>query len=221
MGQTDNMQRAAVARHRGQIYDLLTAVYRAEPTPDFLQQLKDKQFLEVLAELGVQLEDDFLEQSEQELAEDLAVEYTRLFLGPGSHISPHESVHRPREDGQGGALWGPSTAEVKSFIEATGLSYEPEYNGMPDHISVELEFMRELTLREEQAWKDEDEAGALRLLGVEQRFLNEHLGRWVPAFCDKVIGAAERSFYRELAGLTKRFIEFEKQEIDRYGDMLG
>jgi TorA maturation chaperone TorD len=51
---------------------------------------------------------------------------------------------------------------------------------------------------------------------MERRFLDEHLSRWVPAFCDKVMAAAELSFYRELAGLTKRFIEFDREEIEGY-----
>jgi TorA maturation chaperone TorD len=129
-------------------------------------------------------------------------------------------VHHQRSGGQNGLLWGESTAEVKRFIESTGLSYDPEYKGLPDHISVELEFMQQLTLREEQAWRDEDEDGALDCLKTEKKFIEEHLVRWVHAFCDKVIKEAELPFYREMAALTKNFIEFERQEVEGYaGDL--
>ena len=216
MGQTEKAQRLAVAKHRGRIYGLLTAIYGGEPTPDHLKQMKDPEFLDTLAELGVRFEDDFLERPEEELAEDLAEEYAHLFLGPGKHISPHESVHHERDGGDWGQLWGRSTVEVKKFIESTGLSYDSSYTGMPDHISVELEFMEALARHEEQAWSEDDEEDAFRCLDMERRFLEEHLNRWVPAFCDKITAAAELSFYRELAGLTKRFIEFDWQELQEF-----
>jgi TorA maturation chaperone TorD len=210
----------AVARQRSNIYGLLASVYRQEITADLLHQVKDPQFLGVLSDLGIQLRSDFLQKPEEELLDDLAVEYARLFLGPGGHISPHESVQHQKGDGQSGLLWGESTAEVKRFIESTGLSYDPEYKGLPDHISVELEFMQQLTLREEQAWRDEDEDGALDCLKTEKKFIEEHLVRWVPVFCDKVIKEAELPFYREMAVLTKNFIEFERQEVEGYaGDL--
>jgi TorA maturation chaperone TorD len=210
----------AMAGYRSNVYGLLATVYREEISADLLHQVKDPQFLGVLSDLGIKLSSDFLQKPEEELLDELAVEYAGLFLGPGGHISPHESVHHQRDDGQGGLLWGESTAEVKKFIESTGLSYNSEYEGLPDHISVELEFMQQLTLREEQAWRDEDEDTALDCLKTEKKFIEEHLVRWIPAFCDKVIKEAELPFYREMAALTKNFIEFERQEVEGYADDL-
>jgi TorA maturation chaperone TorD len=221
VGNTEKAQRMAVARQRSNIYGLLASVYRQEVTADLLHQVKDPQFLGVLSDLGIQLSSDFLQRPEEELLDELAVEYAGLFLGPGGHISPHESVHHQRSDGQGGLLWGESTAEVKKFIESTGLSYNSEYSGLPDHISVELEFMQQLTLREEQAWGEEDEDGALDCLKFEKKFIEDHLIHWIPIFCEKVIEVAELPFYREVAALTKNFIEFENKETDRHGDNLG
>jgi TorA maturation chaperone TorD len=221
VGNTEKAQRMAVARQRSNIYGLLASVYRQEVNADLLHQVKDPQFLGVLSDLGIQLTSDFLQKPEEELLEELAVEFAGLFLGPGGHISPHESVHHQRSDGQSGLLWGESTAEVKKFIESTGLTYNSEYSGLPDHISVELEFMQQLTLREEQAWGEEDEDGALDCLKFEKKFIEDHLIHWIPIFCEKVIELAELPFYREVAALTRNFIEFEKEEIDRYGENLG
>jgi TorA maturation chaperone TorD len=213
VGNTEKAQRMAVARHRSNIYGLLASVYRQEITADLLNQVKDPQFLGVLADLGIDFTSEFLQKPDEELLQDLAVEYAGLFLGPGGHISPHESVHHSGGGSGGGLLWGESTAEVKKFIESTGLNYDPDYSGLPDHISVELEFMQQLTLREEQAWREEDEDGALNCLKTEKKFIEEHLVAWIPAFCDKVMRAAELPFYREMAALTKNFIEFEHREI--------
>jgi TorA maturation chaperone TorD len=187
MAKTERLNMKDLAGHRSNIYGLLATIYRREMTSDLLNQIKDPSMLGVLSNLGIELNNGFLEKPEHQMLEDLAVEYARLFIGPGKHISPHESVHHKREDGRWGQLWGPSTAEVKKIIESAGLSYQSEYTGLPDHISVCLE--------------------------NEKKFIEKHLAEWIPDFCDKVINGAESPFYRVMAELTKKFIEFEKNEV--------
>jgi TorA maturation chaperone TorD len=144
------------ATQRSNIYGLLSLIYRTEVTKDLLAHIKKPEFLSVLSDMGAKLEDDFLKGSEDKLIEDLAVEYTRLFLGPGKHISPHESIHHDTGDGDWGQFWGRSTVEIKKFIAASGLEYKSEYTGLPDHISVELEFMQLAAKRETQALEEKD-----------------------------------------------------------------
>jgi TorA maturation chaperone TorD len=215
MSQTKKHSSAPLANFRSTIYEFLAAIYRQEVSSDLLQQIKDPRFLGVLTKLGIELNNGLFKKPEKELLEALAVEYAYLFLGPGKHISPHESVHHKIEGAQSGQLWGESTAEVKKIIEASGLEYKTEYTGLPDHISVELEFMQQVTLCEEQAWQDDDKETALLCQENEKKFVGEHLFRWVPNFCAKVIAAADLPFYREMARLTRSFIEFEKQELDK------
>ncbi len=206
---------AIMAGQRSDIYGFLAMVYRQEVNSDFLEQIKDPRFLGVLSDLGVEMNGGFFEAPEEKLLEDLAIEYTRLFLGPGRHVSPHESVHHQRAEGKWGQLWGDSTVEVKKFIETTGLEYQTDYKGLPDHISVELEFMQQLTLREEQAWEEEDMEGATYCRKIERKFIEEHLIPWVPEFCEKIMQEAELPLYRDLAVLTRNFIEFEKDEMKK------
>ena len=210
-----------LAGHRSNIYGFLAAVYRQELTSELYQQMKDNEFQEVLSSLGVKLNNGFFQNSEQELLENLAVEYTRLFVGPGKHISPHESVQHKKEGVQSGQLWGELTAEVKRIIESSGLAYKSEFTGMPDHISVELEFMQNVVQRETQAWEAEDDETALLCLKNEKKFVDEHLFRWIPEFCEKVIKTAESPFYREMARLTRSFIKFEKKELKRFEEDAG
>ncbi len=203
-----------VARSRGNIYGFLKSVYHEEITIERLQRIKAPEFKDVMSELGIKLGYDFYNRAEEELIEDLAVEYTRLFLGPGKHISPHESVYHKRDDGDWGKLWGADTVAAKKFIESGGLEYKSEYTGLPDHISVELEFMQEVTMREAQAWKEKDDDGALYCLKMEKKFIDEHLVKWVPVFCDKVIETAQLSFYKAIARLTKDFISKEEKFLN-------
>jgi TorA maturation chaperone TorD len=221
MSQTKKHSSAPLANFRSTIYEFLAAIYRQEVSSDLLQQIKDPRFLGVLTKLGIELNNGFFKKPEKKLLEDLAVEYARLFLGPGKHISPHESVHHKKEGVQSGQLWGELTAEVKRIIESSGLEYKSEFTGMPDHISVELEFMQQVILREEQAWQDDDKQTALLCLKNEKKFVDEHLFRWVPDFCEKVIETADWPFYREMARLTRSFIEFEKEELKKLKEDAG
>ena len=206
-------ERAGCATGRSSIYGFISTLFREEITMEQLHQLKTRAFIKALFEPGSQFYDVLLDKPEEQLIEDLAVEYARLFLGPDKHISPHESVHHDRDGGDWGALWGKSTVEVKKFIESAGLEYITEYSGMPDHISVELEFMQQVTSREAQAWESNDSEGALYCLKMEKKFLDDHIMKWIPLFCDKIIDAAELSFYSEIAKLTKSFLEIDIDEI--------
>jgi TorA maturation chaperone TorD len=215
MAKTEMHSMKEQAENRSNIYGLLATIYRQEITSNLLKQIKNRQFMGVLSNLGIELNSGFFQKPEDDLLKDLAVEYARLFLGPGKHISPHESVHHKRDDGQWGQLWGLSTAEVKKEIESAGLSYQAEYTGLPDHISVVLEFMQQVTLAEQKAWADGDRNLALVCLEKEKEFIEEHLAGWIPVFCEKVIKEAELPFYREISRLTWRFIEFEKKELKK------
>ena len=216
---TDKYDYSALAGHRSDIYGLLATVYRQEVTSGLLQQVINPQFMDILIDLGAEGIDGHLKQkSEAELIEELAVEYTRLFLGPGKHISPHESVHHQRDDNQWGKLWGKSTAEVKKFIESTGLDYIEDFKGLPDHISVEFEFMQKLTLHEKKAWREADADKATSYRQIEKKFVEAHLIQWIPDFCEKVMEHAELSFYRSMAALTRSFIKYEIEELKINGD---
>ncbi len=210
MGSQGN-ESAATAAARGEIYGLLANVFRAEPTPAFLRLIKGP-FCEVLDELGASLGGAFSETPEDTLAEELAIEYTALFLGPGGHLSPHESVNTESPDGKRASLWGERTALVKSFIETAGLEYRSDFDGMPDHITAELEFMQALAARQAEALNAGDPEAAEYCRGIARRFLDEHLGTWVPDFCDRVMSNTQQPYFKEMAGVTKAFVEYEISE---------
>jgi len=205
-----NMSDTSVAR--SQVYWLLTTVFRAEPTAVLVRDLNGPRFLGAFSDLGVDLGEEFRTAPDDEIVEELALEFTRLFLGPGQHISAHESVYA-EVDGELGGLWGAKTVEVKKFIETTGLDYESGYTGLPDHISVELEFMRKLAEWEAAKWSADDRESAKYCLTVQKKFIEEHLLKWAPAFCGEVIEKATIPFYREMAEVTREFLDFDHHAI--------
>jgi TorA maturation chaperone TorD len=206
------------ASQRSIIYGFLAMVYQKELTPELLRQIKDPQLKGVLSDLGVKIGDEFFTRPEEELLEELAVEYTRLFLGPGKHISPHESIHHERGDADWGRHWGADTVKFKKFVETLGLKFKDEnrLTRIPDHISVEFEMMQKVIEKEAEEWEKGSKEGALYILKAEKMFIEDHLIQWIPQFCEKVISVAEQSFYREMAKITKSFVEYEKENIDTY-----
>jgi TorA maturation chaperone TorD len=212
-GGTPRADLAKAAMARSQVYGFLAIAFRDEPKEPLIRAVKGPQWSVVLADLGISLGESFYRRADEELVEDLAVEFARLFLGPGEHITPHASVHKRNETSSGLHLWGEETVRVKQFIEAAGLAYADEYRGIPDHISVELEFLKKATEEEARAWKEQRSEDAQTLRTMQREFHEKHLLSWVPGFCDKILERTTEDFYMAIAEITKVFLEAEKDDL--------
>ncbi len=193
---------------RSKIYGLLAVIFREEPSVALIKELRDPQLSGALSDLGVNLGEVFYQMPEEELVETLGLEFVRLFVGPGSHISAHESVFAESDSGIGG-LWGATTVKVKNFIETAGLDYRPEFSGVPDHVSVELEFMQKLAEAEADKWRLQNQDGAQFCQIVQCKFIEQHLLNWVPQFCDAVLEKAEIPLYRVMSTLMRNYLEVD------------
>ena len=207
---TSGMAEMATARSR--TYGLLASIFRAEPNEALLEELRGPRFAGALASLEADLGEDFDNLPGKDLCQRLGIEFTRLFMGPGTHVSPHESVF-VEADGEAGGLYGAKTVEVRKFIETTGLSYDSKFTGLPDHISVELEFMGKLADFESEKWSNDDADGARYCLSVQKLFAENHLLEWIPHFSEKVAANADLPFYREMARITDKFIDYDVEQI--------
>ncbi len=201
---------ARTAAQRSGLYRLLAAIFRQEPDSEMIEWLRSERFENLLSEAGFELGDEFAAKAPEIVKEELAVEFTRLFLGPGKHISPHESVQLPNGSG---TLWGKESVLVKRFIEAAGFDYERDFNGIPDHISVELDFLALLTEAEANNWKAGDTGSGVNVLDWQDDFISRHAAKWMPGFCDKVKAGADLPFYPVFAGLLQGFLADEQAEI--------
>lgn len=200
------------AKSRSDIYGLLTLVFREEPSEAFINELRGPRLSRAFSDMELELGGPFYNEPVSTVADQLALEFSRLFIGPGQHISAHESIFTEMDGGSGG-LWGARTVEVKKFIESTGLDYASRYTGLPDHVSVEFEFMQKLTNWESVKWIAMDRKSTEYCLSIQRMFLQQHILGWIPRFCDAVINQAEIPFYRELAELTKSVLELEQQSL--------
>ena len=192
---------------RANLYGVLAQVYRAEPPVAFLRELEKPGFSRALSGAGVG--DLGLSAGlDNGLIDELGIEYTRLFIGPGPHVSPYAAVHL---GGEGASLWGPMTVWVRRFMVGAGFEFRTEGNIPLDHLSTELEFMRRLAATAAEELRAGDGPAAARLNALQAEFVGDHLSHWVPVFCTQVIAAASLPFYRVMAGLTADFIRSERE----------
>lgn len=199
------------AEARCGIYRLLARVFRAEMDKEFVLFLRNPATVAALAAAGCDLDDDVLQTPASVLIDTMAVEYSALFLGPGGHIAPYESVQIV-DDG-GGSLNGPETVAVARYLEAAGFVYDGDYHGLPDHIGIELEFLASLTATEAQAWQNRDAQAARNSLTFQRDFMDRHLSKWAGKFFDQVIKRAEHPFYRAVSALGAAFLSRERTEV--------
>ncbi len=137
----------------------------------------------------------------------LESEFVKLFRGLARGQSPpppYESVYV-----DSGFVYGPATDRVSRKYRE--FSLKGHGNEPPDHLPLELDFMRFLCEKEAEAWESKQSVD--EWLSEEQAFLNEHLAQWVPALCDNVRSLSENAFYSGLADLTEGWICCDQEII--------
>lgn len=147
----------------------------------------------------------------ERLLTDLQVEYTYLFINavPLVPAPPYESAYTDR-----GLLMGRPVSEVVRAYREAGLAVRPDYDGLPDHIAAELEFVAYLMEQEMEAADSGAEETAPLWHSRRRAFLEAHLLRWTPPFLEKVADSARKPFYRQVARLTEDLLESEAARSD-------
>ena len=135
-------------------------------------------------------------------------EYVEVFGHTlSTDCSPYES-----EYGQAHIFQKSHTlADLSTFYQAFGVSINPELKDRLDHLSVEMEFMHLLTLKEAYArGNGHGEDKALLCREAQEKFLANHLGTWIKIFADRVARKTGGSgVYGALAGLLEAHMAAE------------
>ncbi|MDR7480899.1 MAG: molecular chaperone TorD family protein [Armatimonadota bacterium] len=93
-------------------------------------------------------------------------------------------------------------SDIAGFYRAFGLEVADHAQERPDHISVELEFMHVLAYREAYARTHHGCAQVAQLVDAQRQFLQDHLGRWVPALARVTQTEAPGLYAQVLDALT-------------------
>ncbi|NQT85385.1 molecular chaperone TorD family protein [bacterium] len=193
-------------------YRFLAHLFLKEP-PEELRDLAHGDQGERLRAMGYHLLEGLEDRTPEAQAEALAVEYCRLFIGPGRHLSPHEAILRGEQ-----RHWGLSTVLVNEAYAKAGFEMAAEAREMPDHVGVELAFIATLCEREAELAESGAVDLAERTRRARKQFLTEHLAVWLPILSSEVAKRAELSFYPVLARLVTHWVTAEESGTGWFGE---
>jgi TorA maturation chaperone TorD len=186
-------------RARAGLYRLLGRCLEDEVDGDLLALLRGELRMP-LAEAGVVLDEAFFQMPAAVLIEELAEEFTGLFVAPGG-VSPYASVFET-----GRMFQAPADRAAVAYRQA-GWEYRRQLSGeFPDHIGTMLAFVGILSDAEAGALEQEGVTLADRWKMRRQAFLLQQLGPWGPSWCRRAGRAALHVFYRQLLTLTEQVL---------------
>ena len=165
---------------RSQVYQLLARTY-ASPQEPLFQEIAQGRWQEAISPLLPRLPFQVPAAVGAPVAvslEDFQVEYNRLFeVGSmGGPPCPLFGGHWERDRMR-------VMEELIRFYNYFGLSLTP--GQLPDHITVEMEFMHFLTFKEAEALQENREQDSYQR--AQRDFLDRHLGKWVPALRQRLV----------------------------------
>ena len=218
-------------KEKAGIYYLFSRLFHEAVNERLLREIVEKKMLTGVYSLYTEdeqsLDGDLLEEPEWiTRAEDLAVEYTALFIISGAQaVCPYSSYYcdsvvidtstasscyfpaEPIKDwGVKGLIGGQSTVSVNKIYLKEGYKIEEGSSKLPDHLAYELEFMGRMY--------DEGKAEAA------ENFFRNFLLPWVFIFIDKLKDQQRSNLYKKVALVLGKFLRYEFQDILNTQDRL-
>ena len=203
---------------RAATYGLLSRLFRVEIDQELLDELHGMRFPASTGNADV---DEgylrlakYLSNTWENSLTDLAVDYTRVFIGHGvdaySAAYPFESVYTSEKR----LLMQSARDEVLALYRAAGLSKQESWKEGEDHIALELEYLQILSDRTAEALCKGDTDTATSWVRAQYNFLDVHLDSWAPLLTAEVKKFAKTDFYRGLAFLTEGFLETDREVLE-------
>ena len=181
---------------RADIYQLLAALLRSQPSAELLQFLAN---LELDVNDGSEMTKAWSAiklASNQFTSAQLEEEYFNIFYGVGSgEIMPYASWFMT------GSLMDKPLAMLRQDLMQLGFEREENVKEPEDHVAALCEVMGSLIL----------EAPGYRQLGFYQR----HISSWIARFCTTLADTPSAAFYATVAQLAKAFFEAEANEFEQ------
>jgi DMSO reductase family type II enzyme chaperone len=205
---SDPSAEAARARTRSQVYELLARAF-VYPDAVFYDDLRKGRWRGEIERSLPRLPFDLSSPggAPGEFAmtcDDLQTEYVRLFevgaMGgpPCSLFAGHHGTDRMQV-----------MEELIRFYNFFGLRLAE--GQLPDHITVELEFMQYLTSMEAESLADQGDHESYRR--AQSDFLERHLARWLPVLREKLQRQGPPPFFAELVALAEEFVHRDREYL--------
>ena len=139
----------------------------------------------------------------EDVATEVSVEYTRLFVGPPSPAAvPWETYYPEGPEGEempapASGFGGPTFA-MRALLREAGLELANENRQFEDHIGIELLYLSELCRRASE--------GDAEAEGKIAPFVAEHPNRWIGRLAAKVSESFPEGYVIRLLALTQALL---------------
>lgn len=211
--------------YRISVYDLLRRLFLWEYSLELFKELiswaKTGQSGEVHESWAeTELRKSLLTISTEEIQNsynEIKIEYTRLFVGP-YHLDtpPYRSVYRSSNK----LMMQDETLSVRSFYMENGYKINDSCKEPDDQVGIELEFMYLMSKKALDAFQEQSSEKLINLLSVQKEFMDNHLFKWLPEFCQDILKSSRNQFWKNISQFTKKFIEEDKGEIGQIQGMM-
>ncbi len=205
----DEVAEGAAAEVRSRFYAHLSRAF-AFPRPEFHREVVEGRWLAAGAELIGALPARIAAGAAGAWRapadyDHFQTEYIRLF-----EVGARGSAASPLFSGQYGRDRLRTMEELVRFYNFFGLRISPGV--MPDHVTVELEFMHFLAFKEAEAGDGGDINSYRR---AQRDFLQRQLANWWPLLAAGLKRQRPLPFYRSLVALAGRFFDSERTYLHR------
>lgn len=140
---------------------------------------------------------------------DPADEFRRIF---GHNLSPDCPPYETHYEHMGIFRKTQELADLAGFYRAFGLE-TADGDRRADHLPVELEFVSLLCLKEALAVEREETEKADICRRARERFLGEHLCRWLSAFTQAVNQKAPNGYFARLSAALAAFARIDAEAL--------
>ncbi len=151
-----------------------------------------------LEERVLEVKESLKDRSIQPLSRKIEAEYVRLFVADtgGARVNPFGSYYLD------GEVMGDSVKKVTSLYSKSGMVKTEDYQGQPDHVSVELEFLFKLT---QSSLEEKYE--------IHSEFYDELLQPWLDEFKSRVVKETNHDFYSLMAKWVYESLEADRELV--------
>lgn len=217
---------AEIMETRQGTYGFLAQAFLQEISEEFFRRMISQEGVSALVRVSSQEGSEFargivlIQEAMHELAtkveakemiSTLRREFAHIFIVKGAGaVCPYESVYR----GQERLLMQEPYDQVKKAYREAGVIRSDEGAEIEDHVGVELEFMGLLCQEAVEACCAGNGEALRRSLRLQQRFISEHLARWIPALCEDILKRTRMDFYKGIAYATRGFVTIEQAELE-------
>jgi len=170
---------------RAYIYAFLSRIFSSEIDAKLLQDMKGN--AELLQTIGDEAYEYIASKSNEELLDELNVEYNYLF------VMNNHPIESAVQDVKNEILVGLQNPVMQFYVN---YGYEINLDAsnlyVPDHIAIELGFMQKLVLQDDKQ--------------AQIKFAQAHLLSWVPPFLISVKEMSQNPFYYDLCDFAIEFL---------------